>query len=298
MDLIIGPGTVAPSNADTAPQTGTPQLATNGSASPFVLPTPIPAYHYNSLTSEIVNLIKALGASPDKDNWSQLAGLLPQFFAAKGQITAFSALGLAGSYTLTAPNWASRVEVYLVGGGGPGANCQGASLTGNVSGSGGGAGGIAWGVYAVTPAAQYQAIVGVQGVAAGATGGGTSSFGPANAASSFLSASGGAPGSFISNGFSPGGGGGAGVGGTILNTVGGAGSDGQAGANWRSFGNGADGPWGGHGRAGDRGAAGAFSVDAKAPAAGGGGAYDWELSGNLFNGGNGAAGLVLYRWLP
>ncbi|EHH67553.1 glycine-rich domain-containing protein [Gluconobacter morbifer] len=298
MDLIIAANSVPLSGADTAPATGTPQYATNGSADPLVLPTAIPAYHYNSLTAEIVNLIKALGGTPDKAVWNQLATLLPAYFAATSQITTFTSIGVAGTYTLQAPEWATRVEVIAVGGGGRGAACGATALSGSMCGSGGGSGGFGWGVYPVTGGASYQAVVGAQGLNASADGnGGASSFGPVSG-DAMVTAGGGQAGAFQSAGFSAGGSGGEVSGGTIMNNTGASGSDGQAGENLRGFGNGGSGPWGGGGRAGQGGDAGASIVDGQAPGAGGGGAYDWTLSGNTYSGGNGAAGIVLYRWLP
>jgi len=109
------------------------------------------------------------------------------------------------SSSWTAPTGVTRVEVICVGGGG------GAGVDGCTYG-GGGWGGIAFGIYTVTPGTSYTVTIGAGGAGANAvnavgSAGGTSSFG------ALVSATGGAGGGTSSNGAN-----GNGSGGTFRNT--------------------------------------------------------------------------------
>ncbi len=215
----------------------------------------------------------------------------PPFYPTLPQLVPTTFTSLTTSQAVIAPAWAGHVEVIAVGGGGGGADCAASGSTTSstqASGAGGGAGGMCWGKYSVTPGGSYTATIGAGGPIQNA--GGQTSFGPTTG-SNFVAAAGGSGASFTSTATSAGAGGGNAVGGTILNVVGAAGSDGQSGA-YIFTGNGADGPWGGHGRAGSHG-----GVNATSYGGGGGGAYDSSFSGNTYNGGIGYQGIVLYRWL-
>lgn len=200
-------------------------------------------------------------------------------------------LGAGGSTTLTVPSWATRFEYTLTGGGGGGSACQatGSSYTStNVSGGGGGSGATIIGLINVSASSTISVTIGAGG--ASETDGGSSSI--VYAGTTYATAGGGAGASFASTALSAGGAGG------IATASGGnpvSGSSGQDGQNGglTSFGNGAGSYWGGGGRAGAQGglAGGPYG-------AGGGGAYDSTFTGTFYNGGAGASGFLLYRWLP
>lgn len=97
------------------------------------------------------------------------------------------------STTWVAPTGVTRVRVWCIGGGGGG----GSNTSCLASPQSGGAGGVAIGVYTVTPGTTYTVTVGAGGAGQTTNGngssGGTSSFGPAG--SPVISATGGAGGS-------------------------------------------------------------------------------------------------------
>lgn len=194
----------------------------------------------------------------------------------------------SGNFTVPAGVYQLYVEV--IGGGGGGSGCGTGSATGNVSGGGGGAGGFASSLLAVTPAQVIAYVASATtGVGSQATGG-TSSFGS-------ITCNGGGGASFGSTGTSVGGIGGTASGGNIINLSGGNGTDGShippsGGAPYVGSGN------GGASRYGQGGTAvnGAAGNSGTPPGSGGGGAMDVNLTGAHFNGGGGAAGLVLISY--
>jgi hypothetical protein len=184
------------------------------------------------------------------------------------------------SGTWTTPTGVSLALVTCLGGGGGGANCQATSLAQDASGGGGGAGAFVTGIYSVSGAVT---------VTVGA-GGAAQANGSASLFGGFCIANGGGGAVFQTAASSAGAIGGLAVGGTIINAVGGWGSDGQSGS-FVFAGNGADGPWGGSGRAGNH-----AGQPATGRGAGGGGAYDSGLTGTLYPGGAGGDGIVIVQW--
>lgn len=200
--------------------------------------------------------------------------------AARNTWTNVAVFAQPGTHYWTTPLGVSVLRAIVVGGGGGGANCSATSLSGFACGAGGGAGGYAEGLIAVSGGTIMPVTVGAGGSAQ--TNGGTTSFGR-------LVAVGGGGASFERAGTSAGAAGG-GAGGGFVNLGGAAGSDGQSGT-FIFAGNGGDGPWGGGGRAGAQG-----GTPGTAPGAGGGGAYDSLLTGGYFVGGAGASGIVIIVW--
>lgn len=194
-------------------------------------------------------------------------------------------IGQTASATLAVPNWALSIEAMVEGGGGGGSTCQSTAPYSSTSssGGGGGAGGFAWGVYPVTPGASLSAVVGAGGI--------TEVDGGSSFISGLLTTTGGSGARFQNANNSAGGTGGVGGGGTIMNSGGTDGSDGQSGA-FIFAGNGGAGPWGGAGRAGNGG-----GLAATGYGSGGGGAYDSAATGVQKFGGAGFQGIILYRWL-
>lgn len=192
--------------------------------------------------------------------------------------------------TLTVPEWAQRVELRVIGGGGGGGASNSTSLNGSFSGSGGGSGGDASGIYSVSSLDNAPLIILVgQGGRGGQTGG-TSMV--TYQGITLLQANGGQEGIFYSATNSVGGNGGNAVGGNIWNQTGSYGHDGQSGSVVFS-GCGGAGPWGGGGRNGNQGGCAATHYGA-----GGGGAYSTSTDGATSLGGAGYQGCVLYRFLP
>ena len=179
---------------------------------------------------------------------------------------------VVGTTNFVVPDGVFSVYAEVYGGGG-GAGVQDWN-TGQAHGEGGGGGGFAGGWVSVTPGQVIPVTVGARGTGSGVgsgTAGGTSSFG------SFMSATGGTPGS--SNG-APGGGG-TGIGGQI-NLTGSMGLDGTGFKAYAfAFGGDAAGPHGGKG-------ARAASVQATWP--GGGGGLGIPSTGEPERGG------VIVRW--
>ncbi|MBR0560326.1 glycine-rich domain-containing protein [Neokomagataea anthophila] len=197
---------------------------------------------------------------------------------------------LIANTSLQVPQWATSVELRVIGGGGGGAASTTTSVNGSLSGSGGGAGGDAWGVYAVDPSNSAPLVVTIgQGGSSGQTGGTTLMTYQGRV---LLQANGGQGGSFYSPTGSAGGSGGSASGGTVWNQTGSTGADGQCGALVFA-GCGGSGPWGGAGRSGSQGGRPATHYGA-----GGGGAYSVSTEGLPSLGGAGYQGCVLYRFLP
>lgn len=210
-------------------------------------------------------------------------------YSTKTQISQFYPCG--GSTTLTVPEWATRFEYILTGAGGGGSNCQasGSSVTStNVSGSGGGSGATAIGTIPVTASSSISVTIGAGGSPESTGGASSIVYG----STTYATAGGGGGGNFASTALSAGGsfGSASSSGGALVD--GASGQDGQNGG--LTFGgNGAASYWGGGGRAGAKG-----GLAGQAYGSGGGGAYDATFTGTLYNGGYGASGFLLYRWLP
>ncbi|MFS8367760.1 hypothetical protein ACJRO0_09745 [Acetobacter oryzifermentans] len=110
MDLLIAPGTVDVSKADTAPTTGTPGWATDGDPVNLVPRTVLPAYAFNSIQAEIYNVLLGAGLTPDRNNNKQLWQAISQI--ATGSDSAFMPID-GGAFTglvtgLPVTNWATR----------------------------------------------------------------------------------------------------------------------------------------------------------------------------------------------
>jgi hypothetical protein len=272
MNRLKATNSVPFANRDVAPGSGTPQWATNGT--PGGLPSTIwPAYMFNMMQDEIMNVILAAGLTPDDSNWAQLLAALRTLF--KGQ----NILTIGGSTTWTVPAGVTKVRATVVGGGGAGTGYSSNTTVAVMSGAGGGAGGAAIGILSVTPAQVITVTVGTGGVPNGGSGN-ASSFGG-------LIATGGHGGTV--NGLSAAGGvGGVGSGGQI-NLNGGDGCDGQNGTTIKDGSGGAS-MFGGGGRSGS-----STGTNGQAFGSGGGGGYSDGIvpSGN---GGPGAQGIVILEW--
>lgn len=196
----------------------------------------------------------------------------------------------ATSCILIIPDWARQIELRAVGAGGGGASCTAISPeAGSFSGAGGGAGGDAWGIYALDPGIDNRLSITI-GLGGGPDQSGGASF-VTYGGQPLLSAEGGRPGAFSSARISVGGSGGGAGGGSLWNQNGGAGSDGQNGTLVFA-GNGGEGPWGGAGKAGYQ-----LGITATKYGAGGGGAYAARAVGESTAGGRGFQGCVVYRFL-
>lgn len=193
-----------------------------------------------------------------------------------------------GSSAFIVPAGVYSVYAEVVGAGGGGSNCTAVTARGNVSGSGGGAGGFASSLITVTPGQNISCFLGLGG-AAQADGAGCN-FGT-------IHTTGGLHGVFQSTGTSIGGLGGSATGGNIFNFTGGSGTDGShippsGGAPYIGPGNGGASYYGPGGTS-VNGATGNAGV---APGSGGGGAMDVNLTNTLFHGGAGANGQILISY--
>ena len=203
---------------------------------------------------------------------------------------------VTSSTSVTAPSWATRVEVIAVGAGAGGSDCQATGSTianTNASGGGGGAGANARAILPITSGQTLVLNIGAAGGPEGNGGATTVYVGDTLA----LTCNGGAKSGFTQTANSPGGYGGTVsltlTGGVLLeNSPGSPGGDGQNGSFIKS-GKGGDGRWGGAGRDGQ-----GAGESATGFGAGGGGAYDSAFSNTLYTGGSGFQGCCIYRFLP
>lgn len=216
----------------------------------------IPAVWGNSVTQEILSVIKAAGLTPDEARTDQLAmaiSALVDFTKMKNTPTTLSGYGITDAsgrllavkqfetvgITFYRPNpKAKRIRVRLVGAGGSGGGCAPVAANYQALGSGGGSGAYAESLYDVTPEilAGVPVSLGTGGSARNTTGlaGGGASFG------SYMSVAGGSGGEVqlfsvtaTSSAFIQGGNGGqAVVGGNLSNARGIAGGFGMSNANW------------------------------------------------------------------
>nr|WP_207204036.1 hypothetical protein [Pseudomonas sp. TH31] len=216
----------------------------------------IPAVWGNSVTQEILSVIKAAGLTPDEAKTDQLAmaiGALVDFTKMKNTPTTLSGYGITDAVgrllavkqfdtvgiTVYRPNpKTKRIRVRLIGAGGSGGGCGPVAATYQSLGGGGGAGAYAESLYDVT--AEMQAGVPVSLGAGGSprntTGlaGGGASFG------SYMSVAGGFGGQILtflvtatSSAFIQGGAGGQAVtGGNLASARGIPGGYGMSNSNW------------------------------------------------------------------
>ncbi|MEO6676961.1 MAG: hypothetical protein ABIO21_06250 [Pseudomonas sp.] len=173
----------------------------------------IPAAWGNSVTQEILSVIKAAGLTPDEAKTDQLAmaiGALVDFTRMKNTPTTLSGYGITDAggrllavrqfetvgITVYRPNpKAKRIRVRLVGAGGSGGGCGPVAANYQALGGGGGSGAYAESLYDVTPEmlAGVPVSLGAGGSPRNTTGlaGGVASFG------TYMSASGGAGGPIL-----------------------------------------------------------------------------------------------------
>ncbi|MFT8863027.1 MAG: hypothetical protein ABF916_08580 [Acetobacter fabarum] len=81
MDLLIATNTVAQEQADKAPASGTPGWATDGNPATGQMATDAPAWHYNMMMSELINIVKAAGITPSNSDWSQVLKAMQTIFS-------------------------------------------------------------------------------------------------------------------------------------------------------------------------------------------------------------------------
>ncbi|WLG65118.1 hypothetical protein PSH90_05605 [Pseudomonas sp. FP1762] len=216
----------------------------------------IPAVWGNSVTQEILNVIKAAGLTPDEAKTDQLAsaiGGLVDFTKLKNTPTTLAGYGITDAVgrllavrqfekvgiTLYKPNpKAKRIHVRLVGAGGSGGGCSPVAAGYQGIGGGGGSGAFAQSLYDVTPEilAGVPVTLGGGGAASNVMGlaGGGASFG------TYMSAAGGGGGQVLTVavtattvGFVQGGAGGQAVtGGNLANARGAPGEYAMYNANW------------------------------------------------------------------
>ncbi|WP_063354324.1 hypothetical protein [Acetobacter oryzifermentans] len=144
MDLLIAPGTVDASKADTAPATGTPGWATDGNPAQLIGRTIFPAYAYNAILAEIYNVIVGAKLTPDRTDNTQLFKAISQIAA--GSESAFLPLS-GGTLTgivigIAVSDWSQRQLVNAVDADGRYVKKSGDTSTGSQYSSGWFSGGI------------------------------------------------------------------------------------------------------------------------------------------------------------
>lgn len=233
-----------------------------------------------------------------QDNGDQ-AALEAQLIAALGAVIAPPIVMLTspGVTSVTVPNWATKIQIELIGGGGGAGGVASGASHGS---AGGGAGAYLWGVTAVTPGHNLQFTVGAGGLGgangnAGSAGGDTKLIDQTTGTNLGLAGGGGAGSG--SSGTLAGGAGGTPNEFNLAGLVGYPGQYGQDGASsttgYNVTGSGGEGPYGGAGRSStvhlDQ------VVNGQGPGCGGSGLYTTTSAGQ---GGNGAPGYISFRFLP
>lgn len=257
--------------------------------------TDINCQDLQNVINSLMNLITGAGLSGDASDDTLVARAVRTFadYSAQTWVT------ISSSTVLWVPIWATRMEVWLTGGGGGGCGCQAAGASQSYSGSGGGAGATAHFTAPVVGGQGVNVIIGAPGdggVSSGRAPGAGGDSTVSVAGTLIATAGGGNPGLWVAITSSAGG-----IGGSVefanglIDTGvfgGGDGSDGQASVN-QLPGNGGGSYWGGGGRCGALG-----GISATAPGSGGGAAYDVNYTNTSYNGGAGAAGLAMVRFMP
>lgn len=126
MDLLIAPGTVDASKADTAPETGTPGWATDGDPVKQIARTVFPAYAYNALLAEIYNVIVGAKLTPDRTDNTQLFKAISQI-ATGSESTYFLKSGDTAAW-VTSNGWMVAGNSRVMSGG---SGADGAIQTGD-----------------------------------------------------------------------------------------------------------------------------------------------------------------------
>ena len=116
MDLLIAANSVPLASADTVPATGTPQYATDGNPASGIPATDAPAYHYNMVIAELVNLVKAAGLTPSGSNWNQVEEAV--LAVTTGRLVAVTSVTASETFT---PNAATNTIIAEAQGSGGGA---------------------------------------------------------------------------------------------------------------------------------------------------------------------------------
>jgi hypothetical protein len=100
MDRLIATNSVNLAGADTAPVTGTPQYATSGNPATNTPATVYPAYAFNAMQDEVMNVILGAGLTPNRNAWNQLITAILSLSQTQNG-TAFTTAGAAPNFTLT-----------------------------------------------------------------------------------------------------------------------------------------------------------------------------------------------------
>lgn len=96
MDRIIAANSVNLAGADGPPASGTPQYATDGNPALNIPATRWPAYQYNAIQEEIMNVLIAAGITPDKANNAQLLAALQSVNLGRKKLTANTVINIGG----------------------------------------------------------------------------------------------------------------------------------------------------------------------------------------------------------
>ena len=108
MDRLIATNSVDLAGADTAPLTGTPQYATDGTP-PTTPPTIFPAYQYNAIQEEILAVIAAASIAFDRTNNAQLLAAIRALGGVPtGTVIESSAVSAPSGYLAATGGAASR----------------------------------------------------------------------------------------------------------------------------------------------------------------------------------------------
>jgi hypothetical protein len=99
MDRIIAVNSVPFASADTAPATGTPQYGTSGNPATNTPATVFPAYAWNAIQDEILNVILGAGLTPNRNAWNQLLAAI-QLLLQGGGTNVGADTGAANAYVV------------------------------------------------------------------------------------------------------------------------------------------------------------------------------------------------------
>lgn len=96
MDRLIATNSVNLAGADGPPLTGTPQYATDGNPGLSIPATRWPAYQYNAIQEEIMNVLIAAGITPDKANNAQLLAAIQSAAIGRKKLAANTTVNIGG----------------------------------------------------------------------------------------------------------------------------------------------------------------------------------------------------------
>lgn len=138
MDLLIATGSVPLEQRDIAPTSGTPQWATDGNPATGVPATDWPAWMFNMLLAEMINVVDKAGLERSLTDWTQLYQAINKIVG-PGRLINRQSFSSSANYIPA--SGATLARIRGCGAGGPGGYAYPNPTSGSVSAGGGGGAG-------------------------------------------------------------------------------------------------------------------------------------------------------------